>query len=170
MTQERHKRFVKNADGAVAATYALALIPLIAIAGLAFDYTRAVGLDTELQNAADQAALAGATQLDRETGAITRATNAVQGGLVTNNTLFSNDGAGTTVAITNAVQLTFYETRADAETGSNPINTADSDADQRAGFVQVDVDTRDANYTLTPIVGAITGSLNASAVAGLEGR
>lgn len=75
MTQERHKRFVKNADGAVAATYALALIPLIAIAGLAFDYTRAVGLDTELQNAADQAALAGATQLDRETGAITRATD-----------------------------------------------------------------------------------------------
>lgn len=167
MTQERHKRFVKNADGAVAATYALALIPLIAIAGLAFDYTRAVGLDTELQNAADQAALAGATQLDRETGAITRATNAVQGGLVTNNTLFSNDGAGTTVAITDAVQLTFYETKADAEAGTNPIDITASDADQRAGFVQVDVDTRDANYALTPIVGAITGSLNASAVAGL---
>lgn len=167
MTKERHRRFWSNADGAVAATYALALVPLIAIAGLAFDYTRAVALDTELQNAADQAALAGATQLNREAGAIGRATNAVQGGLVTNNTLFSNDGSGITVAITNALQLNFYETRSDAETGSNPIDTADSDADQRAGFVQVNVDTRDANYTLTPIVGAITGSLNASAVAGL---
>lgn len=167
MYWKRRKQFLGSTDGAVAATYALALVPIIAIAGLAFDYTRAVGLDTELQNAADQAALAGATQLDRETGAITRATNAVQGGLVTNSTLFSNDGAGTTVAITNAVQLTFYETKADAEAGTNPIDTSATGADQKAGFVQVNVDTRQARYTLTPIVGAITGSLNASAVAGL---
>ena len=45
MIKERYKRFVRNADGAVAATYALALIPLIAVAGLAFDYSRAVSLD-----------------------------------------------------------------------------------------------------------------------------
>nr|WP_298897291.1 pilus assembly protein TadG-related protein [uncultured Altererythrobacter sp.] len=166
MIKERYKRFVRNADGAVAATYAIALIPLIAIAGLAFDYTRAVGLDTELQNAADQAALAGATQLDRRTGSMDRAINAIQGGLVANNTLFSNDGSGTTVAITDAtVQIVFYSTRADAEAGTNGFTDTSRFAD--AGFVQVDVDTRDANFALTPIVGAVTGSLDASAVAGL---
>lgn len=165
MIKERHKRFWKNADGAVAATYALALIPLIAIAGLAFDYTRAVGLDTELQNAADQAALAGATQLDRRTGSMQRAINAIQGGLVSNNTLFSNDGSGSTVSITNAVQIVFYSSKADAEAGTNGFTDQSRDAD--AGFVQVSVDTRNANFVLTPIVGAVTGSLDASAVAGL---
>ena len=165
MAKERHKRFLRNADGAVAATYAIALVPLIAIAGLAFDYTRAVGLDTELQNAADQAALAGATQLDRTSGSMERAINAIQGGLVTNSTLFSNDGSGSTVAITNATQITFYPTKADAEAGTNGFTNVNNFAN--AAFVQVDVDTRDARYTLTPIVGAISGTLGASAVAGL---
>lgn len=165
MTKERYKRFLRNADGAVAATYAIALIPLIAVAGLAFDYTRAVGLDTELQNAADQAALAGATQLDRRTGSMQRAINAVQGGLVSNNTMFSNDGSGGTISITNAIQIVFYSNKADAEAGTNGFTDLTRDAD--AGFVQVSVDTRDANFALTPIVGAVTGSFDASAVAGL---
>lgn len=165
MIKERYKRFVRNAEGAVAATYALALIPLIAVAGLAFDYTRAVGLDTELQNAADQAALAGATQLDRRSGSMQRAINAIQGGLVSNNTLFSNDGSGRTISITTAVQIVFYSSKADAEAGTNGFTDQSRDAD--AGFVQVSVDTRRANFVLTPIVGAVLGSLNASAVAGL---
>lgn len=167
MTRERYKRFLRNANGAVAATYALALIPLIAIAGLAFDYTRAMGLDTELQNAADQAALAGATQLDRRSGAIERAIAAVQGGLVTNSTLFSNDGAGIDIDVTNAIQIVFYSTRADAEAGTNAILASETTRFAEAGFVHVFVDTRDANYAFTPVVGAINGSLNGSAVAGL---
>jgi Flp pilus assembly protein TadG len=167
MTRERYKRFLRNANGAVAATYALALIPLIAIAGLAFDYTRAMGLDTELQNAADQAALAGATQLDRRSGAIERAIAAVQGGLVTNSTLFSNDGAGIDIDVTNAIQIVFYSTRADAEAGTNAILASETTRFAEAGFVHVFVDTRDANYAFTPVVGALSGSLNGSAVAGL---
>ena len=43
--------------GAVASTVALSLFALIAIGGVAFDYARMASLDTELQNAADQAAL-----------------------------------------------------------------------------------------------------------------
>lgn len=163
----RAKRIWKNQDGAVAATYALALIPIIALAGLAFDYARLAGMDTELQNAADQAALAGATQLDRQSGAITRAIAAIQGGLVDNSTFFANDSADQTVDITNATQIVFYNTRADAEAGTNPIAATETGRFAEAGFVQVTVDTRAANYALTPIVGAVSGSINAQAVAGL---
>lgn len=169
MTKDRHKRFLKNTDGAVAATYALALIPLIAIAGLAYDYTRMVGLDTELQNAADQAALAGASQLDRTAGSMQRAVNAIQGGLVSNSSLFSNDGSGATINVTNAAtQIVFYSTRANAEAGTNgfDISTAASN-DANAGFVEVIVDARTADYALTPVVGALSGNANAAAVAGL---
>ncbi|WP_394727349.1 TadE/TadG family type IV pilus assembly protein [Altererythrobacter sp. GH1-8] len=161
------KRFWQNQDGAVAATYALALIPIIALAGLAFDYTRLAGMDTELQNAADQAALAGATQLDRRPGAIERAIAAIQGGLVDNSTLFANDSADQTVNITDTTQIVFYNTRADAEAGTNPILASETGRFAEAGFVQVTVDTRAANYALTPIVGAVRGSINAEAVAGL---
>src|SRR3546814_1021126 len=86
------KRFWGDPGGAVAATYALALIPIIAMVGLAFDYARLVGMDSELQSAADQAALAGATQLTRSAGSMERAVAAIQGGLVSNSTLLSNDG------------------------------------------------------------------------------
>src|SRR3546814_4295088 len=98
MRRSRDKRFWSDQNGAVAATYAPALIPLVAILGLAFDYARVVGMDSELQAAADQAALAGATQLTRNAGSMELAVAAIQGGLVTNSTLLSHDGAGGTVA------------------------------------------------------------------------
>ena len=70
------RSFGGDESGAIAPIYALALVGLVSMAGLAFDYTRLVAMDTELQNAADQAALAAATQLDGEDGAIDRATAA----------------------------------------------------------------------------------------------
>ena len=54
----------RSASGSVAPTVALSLVALIAVGGIAFDYARMASLDTELQQAADQAALAAATQLD----------------------------------------------------------------------------------------------------------
>ena len=67
-----------NEGGAVAPTVALSLFALIGAGGIAFDYARMASLDTELQNAADQAALAAATQLDKQDGAIARATAAAE--------------------------------------------------------------------------------------------
>ena len=46
----------RNSDGAVAATVGLSLFALIAVGGIAFDYARLASLDSELQDAADQAA------------------------------------------------------------------------------------------------------------------
>ena len=68
--------FWRNETGATAALYALALPALIAVGGVGFDYARLAGMDSELQNAADQAALAGATQLDGKLGACSRAAGA----------------------------------------------------------------------------------------------
>lgn len=151
-------------SAAVAPTVALSLFALIGAGGIAFDYSRMASLDTELQNAADQAALAGATQLDEEAGAIARATAAAQG-LLTNETLIANDGVGKGIAIP---EVYFYETRDDAENETNPIDTTDEDADGRANFIRVVVDPREVDFALTPVVGAFSsGELDAEAVAGL---
>src|SRR5437764_7061162 len=87
-----------NEEGAVAPTVALALVGLIAVGGIAFDYAHVASLDTELQQAADQAALAAATQLDGQTGAIARATAAAQS-LISNTALLANDGAARTISV-----------------------------------------------------------------------
>lgn len=159
-------RFIRDESGATAAMYALGLPALLGMAGIGFDYARLASLDTELQNAADQAALAGATQLDEESGAIARATSAAQGGLVSNSTLFANDGGGTNVSIGNVY---FYATRADAEADTNRLDPSSASADGNARYIRVAVATRTANYALTPVVGAFSGDIDAEAVAGLGG-
>lgn len=166
MTRRVQSSFWQNDTGATAALYALALPALVAIAGIGFDYAHVAAMDTELQNAADQAALAGATQLDRTAGSIDRATAAAQGGLVSNETLFANDGGERAVDVPDG-QMFFYATRADAEAGTAAINPDDEDADARAAFIRVVVETRTANYALTPVVGALSGSIQAEAVAGV---
>jgi Flp pilus assembly protein TadG len=157
------RRLLKNSSGAVAPTVALSLFGLIAAGGIAFDYARMAGLDTELQNAADQAALAAATQLDQTDGSMQRATAAAQG-LITNNTLFANE-ANSTRAVT-IPTVVFYATKADAENDANGFT--DTSEYASANFVRVAVGARRALFALTPVVGAISsGDLHAEAVAGL---
>ena len=86
-------------SAAVAPTVALSLVALIAIGGVAFDYSRLVTMDTELQNAADQAALAAASQLDQRANACSRANAAAQT-LGANQTRFANDGNASGIAVT----------------------------------------------------------------------
>ncbi len=165
------KRLWSDQSGAIAAIYAIALPALIAAGGIAFDYARLAAMDTELQNAADQAALAAATQLDGKSGAVLRATNASGlnagaeapiPGLVANNTLFANDGGGRGV---NIAAVTFYEDRE----GEDEVDPSDADADSRARFVEVRVGAREAVYALTPVVGAFrSGDIDAAAMAGLS--
>ena len=166
MLREVIPGFRRDERGAMAAIYALSLPALVAVAGLGFDYARLAALDTELQNAADQAALAAATQLDQSEGAIAAAIGAAQGGLVSNSTLFANDDQNANIDVPEG-QVFFYETREDAEAGTNPIDTGGEDADADARFVRVQVETRTANYALTPIAGAISATIDAQAVAGV---
>ncbi len=156
----------RNSRGAVAPTVALSLFALIGAGGIAFDYARLATLDTELQNAADQAALAAATQLDQQAGAINRARAAAQG-LIANNTLLANDGGAIGV---NLPTVLFYQTKAAAEAsnGTNCPTAGTVSVDANARFVCVRTADRVARYALTPIVGALSsGNISAMAVAGL---
>lgn len=149
-------KLVHDDLGAVAPTVALSLFGLIGACGIAFDYARLAGMDTELQNAADHAALAGVSQLDGKANARSRATTAAQS-LVVNDTRFANDGSGRAVTVPT---IAFYQDEAGTV-------AATSDAD--AGFIRVTVASRVANYALTPVVGAFnSGNVNAAALAGLK--
>ena len=157
-------RFARDKKGAVAPTVALSLFGLIAAGGIAFDYARLATMHTELQQAADQSALAGATQLDGQSGAITRATAAAQS-LLANQTLMANDTLGTGVSV---AAVRFYATKAaaEADSGTGAVNTTASDS--AAKYVRVLVNSRTANYALTPVVQAFSsGAVAAEAVAGL---
>ena len=161
-------KLARDKRGAVAPTVGLSLFALIGAGGIAFDYARLASLDTELQQAADQAALAAATQLDQQAGAVARATAAAQG-LLVNSTLFANDGnvAGRAVTIPSVL---FYATKANAEAGNGQAcPTAGAvTADATARFVCVRTGTRIARYAMTPVVNAFaSGSISAMAVAGL---
>ena len=67
----------RNESGAVAVLFALALIPLMLLAGAGLDMSRTYNQKQELQNAVDAAALAGAsvyTSSDTQASAVTTAT------------------------------------------------------------------------------------------------
>ncbi len=155
-------RFGNDQTGAVAPIYVLSLVGLIAMAGIGYDFAQMATLDTELQNAADQAALAAATQLGGTSTAIADATSAAST-LVSNSSVMAEDGGSNTLAI---ALLTFYSTKADAEAETNGFTAAAQSAS--AKYVKVTLAARRAKYTLTPIVGLLMSpSLNAAATAGL---
>lgn len=165
----------QNTEGAVAPTVALSMIGLIVAGGIAFDYAQVASLDTELQNAADQAALAAASQLDGQAGACERAVAAARE-LISNSTLIANDGnaAGAKVAIAapgvcgSDTSITF-DAAASIRFYKDEAKATPSDDDSNAKFVEVTVDPRKVNYALTPIVGAISSpNLRATAFAGLR--
>ena len=155
-------RFRREERGAVAATYALAIIPLVAMAGVGMDYARLMGMDSELQNGADQAALAAATQLDGKTGACSRAATAAVS-LVSNLSLLASGNSAVTVPSETTCdatgQVRFYRDKAKTQ-------AANSDATAR--YVEVDVNAKTVDYALLPVTGLLTGAnLDATAFAGL---
>jgi Flp pilus assembly protein TadG len=157
---------------AVAPTVALSLFALIGAGGIAFDYAHMASLDTELQDAADQAALAAASQLDGEPQACARAVEAARV-LLSNQTLFANDGGGLGVTIEDSAVCTSDTDIADDADASvrffqDKAGLVPATNNDEANFVEVVVDTRRANYALTPVVGALSsGDLSAKARAGL---
>ena len=157
-------RLIANRGGAVAPTVALSLFALIAIGGVGFDYARMASMDTELQNAADQAALAAASQLDGQANACSRAAAAARA-MVSNLTYMANDAGTTAVEIEEEPtcdatgRVRFYQDIA---------KTEPADDDSNAKFVEVEVNPREAFYALTPIIAVFSsGQLTAIAFAGL---
>lgn len=164
MVRRTIKGFASDSSGAVAATYALALVGLVAAAGVGFDYSRLATMDSELQSAADQAALAAATQLNGASDSMTRAV-AQASNLVSNETLLANDTLGRAVLV-NTVK--FYDSKADAEADTDSFTAADTARASSARFVRVDMVARKAFYAMTPVVGLFnSGNIVAAATAGL---
>jgi len=156
------KKLWKSESGSVAPIVAISLFALIGAAGIGFDYARMASLNTELQDAADHAALAAASQLDGQTGAIARATAAAQK-LIRNDTRFANDKSADGTAVT-LPTLTFYDSYSQSTDAFGNVTTDDT----KAQIVKVTTNGRQAFFALTPIVGAISsGSLTASATAGV---
>jgi len=153
--------FVRNESGAVAATYALALTGLIMIAGVGFDFGRLAALDSELQNGADQAALAGATQLDGRPGACARAATAARD-LVSNPALTASDNQVVSLPLETACdadgKIRFWQDK-------SKTTAATSEAEAR--FIEVEVDARRADYALTVVGGLFPSPSRAEAMAGL---
>jgi Flp pilus assembly protein TadG len=163
------RRFLRDDRASVAPTVALSLVALFGATGLAFDYARLAAMDTELQQAADQAALAAATQLDRAAGAQARAAASIQNAtdshrLAENFTRFANDDAGSAVQIDSITFCSAF----DDSVASNAAACTETTDDADSKFVIVQTSLRTANYAFTPIVAAFSGDSQASAVAGLE--
>lgn len=163
------RRFLADRSAAISAMYALSLFGLITIAGVGWDYSRLMTMDSELQNAADQAALAAATQLTGTPGAIERAQDAANDFFANadsdwvNETKLANDGEGRAIV---GLSFEFYESWNDEEDEPGPVATTDEDA----LYVRVIVDGREAFYALTAVGGVLSsGLIEADAVATLEG-
>lgn len=160
------RSLLRNRDGAVAPTIALSLIGLIAVGGIAVDYSRLVSMDTELQGAADQAALAAAAQLDGGANACSRAANAARS-MISNETRMANDGSANGRAVTIPLE-TSCDATGQVRFWQDQAKTVAATTDANAKFVEVTVDARTANYALTPIAAAFSsGSIAATAFAGL---
>ncbi len=151
-------KFTASESGAIAVIVVLALGAIMGTAALAIDLSRVWNLDTELQNAADAAALACASQLDRDPGARARGQLAATGTLVQNTQTFASDGLGSNVVIQNN-DIVFYSTL-------TPKTVATTDAD--ADYCEVNISPRTVNFAFAAAIGAInSASPSATAIAEL---
>jgi Flp pilus assembly protein TadG len=153
MRYHRESRFWRNTSGAIAASYALALPALIAVAAVGFDYARLAGMDSELQNAADQAALAAASQLNGQPDACVRASAAAVG-LVANQTLLASGGGAVTIdpqtdCVNQTGSIRFYSK---VETSGGVAVKTPATGYSDARFVEVFVNARKVDYALLPVI------------------
>jgi Flp pilus assembly protein TadG len=75
----RAKNIWQDEDGVVLPYVAITLIAIVGLAALAIDASRLMSVQSQLQNAADALALAGAAELDRRPDSIARAQSAIDG-------------------------------------------------------------------------------------------
>lgn len=162
-------RFTKEDRAAIGPLYAIGISTFVVISAIGFDYGRLMSLDTELQNAADQAALAAATQLDGGDDAMTRARDAATNAFAsasssfTNETRFANDRLGRPIT---DLEFEFFDDYFNDRPGN--LLTNDTDGAQ-AKVVQVTVNARKVFYALTPLVGVLnSGDVIGKAMAGLQ--
>ena len=144
---------------------------LLGIGALSIDLGRLMTVNTQLQSAADAAALAGARELDRFAGAMDRA-RAAAAGAVANLQTFATGGADVSIGTSNCADppaapcIRFLKSLPASD--GDPITSLDLAAsDEEARFIDVHIGARTTTNVLIRLVGGpATASTSASAVAG----
>lgn len=160
------RQFIRSRDGAALAYIALILVVMVGMIGLAFDLGRVFVLRTELQKAADAAAVAGAYQLDPsetdQSTIVTRvdaALDASSNAAVTANRTQIDDTPGDIVI---ADRRLLNSIPADDDTAID--NTHEG---APYNYVEVTTELRATNLTFLRVFGSSNGpNMRATAVAG----
>ena len=167
------KRFWQAQKGAVGIYVSFVSVIMIGFGALVVDAGRVYTLQTELQNAADAAALAGAAELDRTPTAITRATAAAKTAFVNNVQTFASGGESIVIQDANIHFLSSLPPNDDTPI---PVSSVTTDP-TAARFIELTPAVREVDYLLAPVLNAFfggpgsdlrKGQASASAVAGLE--
>lgn len=155
--------FWNDSDGAILPYVAIMLVVIFGLSALAIDASRLMNVQTQLQNAADALALAGAAELDRRPDSIVRAEAAIHD-LVANRV--TGAGIGQFAEIAGVDFLRSLPASDDL-----PITTADlTDDPTLAEYVQITVKpiTMPMIFPLALTPGRRNISVSAQAVAGYD--
>lgn len=155
--------FGRDESGAVMAYVAVISLLLLGFVGMAVDFGRIYTTNSQAQAAADAAALAGATQLDGQAGAIARATSAAQTSpLVTNDQDFASGGP-----VVHIASVRFLSSLPASD--DDPITASyETTADESASYIEVTTEVLTQQNTFLRAVGINIGTTKAVAVAGFR--
>jgi Flp pilus assembly protein TadG len=168
----RPRSLLRDARGTIAVYVAISTPVLLGIGAISLDLTRIMSVNTDLQSAADAAAMSGADELDRFSGARDRA-KATAKDAVANLQTFATGAAEVTISTADCAGVAAgdpcmrFLKSLPADDG-DPITNANLAAtDKEARFIEVNVGTRTVTNLLIRLVGGpATSSTSATAVAG----
>ncbi|MBS0383936.1 MAG: pilus assembly protein [Proteobacteria bacterium] len=161
-SRDRSGAFARAESGAVLAWLAILVPVLLGLGTLAVDLSRLFSLQTQLQNAADALALAGAAELNGANTSIARSTSAINN-LVVNNQRFGANGPAQ-VAVS-SIRFLQSLPASDAIAISSANITTDPTA---ARYVEVQVSPVSMNFILPFFSGIANATTGARATAGLR--
>jgi Flp pilus assembly protein TadG len=142
------RKFLANKAGSLSVYTAIFSAFAIGTGAVAVDYGRSALLRSQMQDAADSAAMAAVIHLDGKNGAQSRAEQ-IATFAVTNRSNLPSDGAGTPLAIGSVKFYSQYTpTKIDA--------TNDLDAK----VIEVTMSTKTINYMFAPVLNLLTGGSN----------
>lgn len=148
---------------------------LVGIGGLAVDASRVMSLSTEMQKAADAAAMAGASQLDRRAGARDRARTAAAQALRNDQSFADGGGGAITVAtadcggdgLSAGAGCIRFLSALPTQDGTAITDDLATDDDGQARFIEVRLDRRLLTASFLSALGITEpASVTAAAVAG----
>lgn len=157
----RTSHFIRTEDGAALVYTLIALPVMVGLVGFAFDMSRAMVLNTELQDLADAAAIAGAMEMDRSASACARARTAAATA-VTNAPSLAEDGAPEV-----ALSAVRFWTDNPASGGTEVCGSGTEANSGSAGFIEVVASPRSTRslFIRAVLPGAADISNSARAVA-----